>query len=282
MTDAIMTAEQQKQVVDSLVSKAEMEPSQIHDKDEDSTSSTDEEKEVPKELGMVISALQSTINQNKQDPKKVIIELMQPVEQGSTPQPTEPIATVPEQSVKSTTASEQPVDSEKPIELIVQPKELAQPADSVTSNEAEELVKLTEKESSKEEQKVNKEEHSSEEETPGEKEEKPEEEEKLHDVLLEDSESDAKNSMDDSHSASSSTTIEGKDIEKVQTFEDIIPPTPGVPPQNMELGLNDDAGDIESHSANLIALDKIDIKEIKANTLSPREQEKAGNQSTLL
>ncbi|KAG1452521.1 hypothetical protein G6F46_009403 [Rhizopus delemar] len=274
MTDAIMTAEQQKQVVDSLVSKAEMEPSQIHDKDEDSTSSTDEEKEVPKELGMVISALQSTINQNKQDPKKVIVESMQPVEQGSTSQPAEPTATVPEQSVKSTTASEQPVDSEKPIEQTVQPKELAQPADSVTSNEAEELVKLTEKESSKEEQKINKEEHSSEE-TPGEKEEKPEGEEKLHDILLEDSESDAKNSMDDSHSASSSTTIEGKDMEKVQTFEDIIPPTPGVPPQNMELGLNDDVGDIESHSANLIALDKIDIKEIKANPLSPREQEKA-------
>lgn len=276
-----MTAEQQKQVVDSLVSKAEMEPSQIHDKDEDSTSSTDEEKEVPKELGMVISALQSTINQNKQDPKKVIVESMQPVEQGSTSQPAEPTATVPEQSVKSTTAAEQPVDSEKPIEQTMQPKELAQPADSVTSNEAEELVKLTEKESSKEEQKINKEEHSSEE-TPGEKEEKPEGEEKLHDILLEDSESDAKNSMDDSHSASSSTTIEGKDMEKVQTFEDIIPPTPGVPPQNMELGLNDDVGDIESHSANLIALDKIDIKEIKANPLSPREQEKAGNQNTLI
>lgn len=75
--------------------------------------------------------------------------------------------------------------------------------------------------------------------------------------------------------------------ENIQTFdelvEDISPPTPGVPPtrqfdiQNSPTGRpSEDVGDVESYSANLIALNKIDTKEIKANHLSPRQQEKAG------
>ncbi len=69
-----------------------------------------------------------------------------------------------------------------------------------------------------------------------------------------------------------------------QTFEeivqDILPPTPGIAPQRHTFELagrsSEDVGDVESYSANLIALNKIDTKEIKANTLAPRQQERAG------
>jgi hypothetical protein len=115
--------------------------------------------------------------------------------------------------------------------------------------------------------------------------------EDLRSLTVEDSESDAKNSMEDNNSISTLATSkeeeeeEEKEEEKVpipQTFEeivqDIVPPTPGIPPerQSLDFGANDDVADIDGHSANLIALNKINAKEIKANTLSPRDQERAG------
>lgn len=63
--------------------------------------------------------------------------------------------------------------------------------------------------------------------------------------------------------------------------DDIVPPTPGTPPPRNTTyeapeRLSDDIADADSFSANLIALHGIDLKEIKANPLTPREQEKAG------
>ncbi|KAI8983038.1 hypothetical protein BDB01DRAFT_792151 [Pilobolus umbonatus] len=60
--------------------------------------------------------------------------------------------------------------------------------------------------------------------------------------------------------------------------DDILPPTPGLPPStqhNEYDGRFFEEGDIETYSANLIALNKTDMKEIKPNNLSPRQQEKA-------
>lgn len=126
-------------------------------------------------------------------------------------------------------------------------------------------------------------------------------EEELHSG--DDIESDTKSVTDDTKSVTSvatsaSTNVsleEGKEIEEVataidevdakpQTFEeivhDILPPTPGVAPQRQTFDFggrqSEDVGDVESYSANLIALNKIDTKEIKANLLSPRQQERAG------
>jgi hypothetical protein len=79
------------------------------------------------------------------------------------------------------------------------------------------------------------------------------------------------------------TTVEEADIPS--TFEkivqDVLPPTPGAAPQRQTFDLggraSEEVGDVESYSANLIALNKINTKEIKANELSPRQQERAGN-----
>ncbi|KAI7891290.1 uncharacterized protein EV154DRAFT_551637 [Mucor mucedo] len=132
------------------------------------------------------------------------------------------------------------------------------------------------------------------------KEETHECEEELHSG--DDIESDTKSVTDDTKSVTSvatsaSTNVsleEEKEIEesataidevnaKPQTFEeivhDILPPTPGVAPQRQTFDFggrqSEDVGDVESYSANLIALNKIDTKEIKANLLSPRQQERA-------
>lgn len=62
--------------------------------------------------------------------------------------------------------------------------------------------------------------------------------------------------------------------------DDIVPPTPGIAPKRQTFEINnrnsEDAFDTDSYSENLIALNKINIKDIKENTLSPRQQEKAG------
>ena len=62
--------------------------------------------------------------------------------------------------------------------------------------------------------------------------------------------------------------------------DDIVPPTPGSPPPNFEpptrSSTEEDMPDVESFSANLIALHDINLKEIKTNNLNPREQEKKG------
>ncbi|KAI7905050.1 uncharacterized protein BX663DRAFT_501515 [Cokeromyces recurvatus] len=68
-----------------------------------------------------------------------------------------------------------------------------------------------------------------------------------------------------------------------QTFDeivqDILPPTPGIAPPRQTFEFNErsseEATDVDSYSANLIALEKIDTKNIKENTLSPRQQERA-------
>lgn len=189
-----------------------VEEKQSYEEGESSTSTTDDEGDGPKELGLVISALQSTIKQNQ--------EKIQPV--------------------------------------------------------------VTETEATKKQENENQ---------VGE-----EEEEDLHSV--------GRSSIDDNNSVSTSTTSTNvsQEEEKVvvvqeekkdededkatipasfdEIVQDILPPTPGVAPprQTFDFGgrASEDIGDIDSYSANLIALNKIDMKEIKANTLSPRQQERAG------
>lgn len=166
---------------------------------ESSTHTSDDEGDGPKELGLVISALQSTIKQNQ--------EKAQPVEQEKH-------------------------DGDKPVE----------------------------------------------------QKEEEEEEEELHSV--------GRSSVDDNNSVTTSTTNVSQEEDKAvvedpnmpSTFEeivqDILPPTPGVAPQRQTFDFggraSEDMGDVDTYSANLIALNKIDMKEIKANTLSPRQQERAG------
>lgn len=65
--------------------------------------------------------------------------------------------------------------------------------------------------------------------------------------------------------------------------DELMPPTPGSPPPRHNFGSvalsrrsSDEILDNESFSANLIDLHGIDLKNIKSNNLSPREQEKAG------
>lgn len=60
---------------------------------------------------------------------------------------------------------------------------------------------------------------------------------------------------------------------------DFVPPTPGTPPVRSPFDPNspvEDSDDIETYSANLLALNKVDIKNIGPNNLDAREQEKAG------
>ncbi|KAL1932384.1 hypothetical protein VTP01DRAFT_9440 [Rhizomucor pusillus] len=64
--------------------------------------------------------------------------------------------------------------------------------------------------------------------------------------------------------------------------DELMPPTPGSPPPRHNFGSvalsrrsSDEILDNESFSANLIDLHGIDLKNIKSNNLSPREQEKA-------
>ncbi|KAK4519095.1 Endoribonuclease L-PSP [Mucor velutinosus] len=172
---------------------------------ESSTHTSDDEGDGPKELGLVISALQSTIKQNQ--------ERAQPIEQEKH-------------------------DGEKPEEQ-----------------------KEGEQQGLREEG----------------------EEEELHSI--------GRSSVDDNNSVTTSTTNVSQEEEKVvvedpnmpSTFEeivqDILPPTPGVAPQRQTFDFggrpSEDISDIDTYSANLIALNKIDMKEIKANTLSPRQQERA-------
>ncbi|KAI8141468.1 hypothetical protein BJV82DRAFT_670747 [Fennellomyces sp. T-0311] len=94
---------------------------------------------------------------------------------------------------------------------------------------------------------------------------------------------DELHSGDDFHESSSSTSSEYDYSQQQQQAtalkgDEIVPPTPGSPPPNFEPptrpSADDDMPDVESFSANLIALHDINLKEITANNLSPREQEK--------
>lgn len=73
-----------------------------------------------------------------------------------------------------------------------------------------------------------------------------------------------------------------KEEEKSPVDQDeIVPPTPGVAPTRQTFEFNsrqsEDALDTDTYSENLIALNKINVKDIKENVLNPRQQEKAGN-----
>lgn len=74
-----------------------------------------------------------------------------------------------------------------------------------------------------------------------------------------------------------------EEIASLAIEDDIVPPTPGIAPKRQTFELHtrtsEDALDTDSYSENLIALNKINIKDIQENTLSPRQQEKAGNYS---
>ncbi|KAI9497886.1 hypothetical protein BDB00DRAFT_802371 [Zychaea mexicana] len=99
---------------------------------------------------------------------------------------------------------------------------------------------------------------------------------------------DELHSGDEFHESSSSTSSEYDYSTQQQQqqqqqhsgikSDEIVPPTPGSPPPNFEppvrLSTEEDMPDVESFSANLIALHDINLKEVKANNSSPREQER--------
>ncbi|GAA5804188.1 hypothetical protein HPULCUR_009675 [Helicostylum pulchrum] len=180
--------------------------------DGDSTTTSEDEAEASKELGMVISALQDTVNQNKEEKaaeKKLIISQKEEEEEELH--------------------SGEDNDSET--------KSMTDDNTSVTTSTSTSVSH--------------------------------EEEKQLEEVKQEEKQSEEVKQEDN-------TTMPQSFEEMVQ---DVLPPTPGVAPQrqNFDLGgrSSEDVGDVESYSANLIALNKIDTKEIKANLLSPRQQERA-------
>lgn len=217
-----------------------------HGDDGDSETSSDDDGEARKELGLVISALQSTVKQNQEN--EILIE----------------------KKVESTGEGEEELHSGDDIDS--ETKSITDDNTSVATS-ASTTVSHEEDKIAQEGNKIVQEEDTivHEEDKIGQN-EKPIEEEKV-DVVEE-------KSVDDENkipTESESTTIPQTFQEIVQ---DILPPTPGVAPQrhNFELSgrASEEVGDVESYSANLIALNKIDTKDIKPNTLSPRQQERAG------
>lgn len=82
---------------------------------------------------------------------------------------------------------------------------------------------------------------------------------------------------DDGHTTLSEQSEYDEASSRDGSMGEIVPPTPGTPPPIFEPRTSDDLPDVEAYSsANLIALHDINLKDIKANNLSPREQEKAG------
>ena len=82
---------------------------------------------------------------------------------------------------------------------------------------------------------------------------------------------------DDEHTTVSEQSEYDESSSRDGSMGEIVPPTPGTPPPIFEPRTSDDLPDVEAYSsANLIALHDINLKDIKANNLSPREQEKAG------
>ncbi|CAO3702016.1 unnamed protein product [Rhizopus stolonifer] len=227
---------------------------------QENVDSSDEEK--PKELQMVISALQFTMSQNKKETSVVeqSVELKEPTQSIESVEIVEPVKPAETKQV------DEPVKPAEAIEIV----EPVKPAETEQVDKPAEIVQMDEIVESVEpivDPVVESVEPTKEMDNTSDKDPKQ----------TEQSDSDGTSSMNDAISASTSATIEQVEKPEEITIQDITPPTPGVPPvnQNMELGTNDDYEDVESHSANLIALDKINIKEIRENTLSPREQEKA-------
>lgn len=82
---------------------------------------------------------------------------------------------------------------------------------------------------------------------------------------------------DDGHTTLSEQSEYDESSSRDGSMGEIVPPTPGTPPPIFEPRTSDDLPDVEAYSsANLIALHDINLKDIKANNLSPREQEKTG------
>jgi flagellar biosynthesis GTPase FlhF len=256
-------------VVDNLdVSKSALESDHegqqknVYEGDGDSSTTSDDDREPPKELGYVISALQSTVKQN------------QIKEQ----------ATVEDQNTKGEQEQTTKEENEQTIK---------EENEQTTKEENNQMIKEEHEQTIKEEHEQSiKEEH--EQTTKEEQEQKATVvEEELRSVGDND-----KSSVDDNNSVttSSSTNVSQEEEKMVEeadipsTFEkivqDVLPPTPGVAPQRQTFDLggrgSEEMGDVESYSANLIALNKINTKEIKANELSPRQQERAGNYSRYL
>lgn len=196
--------------------------------DGESETSSDDDGEVPKELGLVISALQDTVKQNQENEILTEKKVENSVE------------------VEEDLHSGDDIDSETKS-MTDDNTSVATSASTTVSHEDE---KVSHEEKVIEEEKI------------------VHEEEGVEEKNVEELKS----------------TTEGESTAIPQTFQeivqDILPPTPGVAPQrhNFELSgrASEEVGDVESYSANLIALNKIDTKDIKANNLSPRQQERAG------
>lgn len=195
--------------------------------DGESETSSDDDGEVPKELGLVISALQDTVKQNQENEILTEKKVENSVE------------------VEEDLHSGDDIDSETKS-MTDDNTSVATSASTTVSHEDE---KVSHEEKVIEEEKI------------------VHEEEGVEEKNVEELKS----------------TTEGESTAIPQTFQeivqDILPPTPGVAPQrhNFELSgrASEEVGDVESYSANLIALNKIDTKDIKANNLSPRQQERA-------
>jgi hypothetical protein len=182
-----------------------------------------------------------------------------------------------------------------PEEKLLEPEELSQNSESISEQSVEQVDQNVEPDLNQ----------------PVDEEEKAEEEEGKHEELQ-----NVVNALQDSFQQLSATAAKDKDMEDPEpelvglglmisdspggdgktedpvingppkiktdiptTENEFVPPTPGTPPSRSPLEQNtsvDDSDDIETYSANLLALNKVDIKNIGANTLDAREQEKAG------
>lgn len=209
-----------KPATETITEEPTVTTKKIEDQDDgDSTTTSEDEGEVSKELGMVISALQDTVKQNKEE-KEIAEERMISQEQDHEG----------EEELHSCGDNDSETKS-----MTDDNTSVATSASTSVSHEEEKQL-------------------------------------------------EEKDITASTTTTTTSTVTEDESNTIPQTFEEIVqgvlPPTPGVAPQRQTFDLggrsSEDVGDVESYSANLIALNKIDTKEIKANLLSPRQQERAG------
>jgi hypothetical protein len=255
--------ENTKEIEEEAVTKKAEEQDQD---DGDSETTSDDDNEPSKELGLVLSALQSTVKQNQENDliaEKKVQERVEPEEElhsgddfeSETKSINDDIA-----SVTTTTSTNVSHEEEKIVngehivseEVVVNDEKIA--SEAIITNDEEEKKEVV----------------------------ADYDEEEKKEVVADYDEEKKETIVNDNEENVITESEEGVAIP--QTFEeivqDILPPTPGIAPQRptYELGgrSSEDVGDVESYSANLIALNKIDTKEIKANQLSPRQQERAG------
>ncbi|OBZ85480.1 Tetratricopeptide repeat protein 39C [Choanephora cucurbitarum] len=258
--------------------------------DEAGMSSAEEETGSAKELGFVISALQDTLlqNQAKKDlnPREENVQ-QQPKyisEESKLPE-SEPKETVEKKEDDSIESKKENVNKNERAEVITsydkfETDQVSQTSDNATieASEIEPAPVEDTKETIVSESKEKEVQHHIEELNKVEM-------EKKHETQSDNDQSSEEESVSVPTSVTDvSSEEEEKQQEKEQkTFKDVVedlsPPTPGIPPQSQPFDLagrsSEDLGDVETYSANLIALNKIDLKNIKENTLSPRQQEKA-------